>query len=116
MTTKTTGAQWKRFYRDEAAWPKGAWHDDEEMTVDGKPAGDVDPMSFADTAVITIAGGIVYLKEADQDGPSLEAHFKKWRKAQNSVSLLVDVERADESAVRMALADLRRTGLRLRVK
>jgi hypothetical protein len=40
MATRTTGAEFKRFYKDRAFWPDGGiWHDDETVTVNGEEVG-----------------------------------------------------------------------------
>lgn len=84
MTTKTTGAEWKRFYSDKTYWPKQAYHEDEELIVDGEPwTWTDDMMTIADAAKITVSGGVVYLNENDKNGPTVEAYFKRWRKAQS---------------------------------
>ena len=88
MTVKMTGAEWKLFYSDEAAWPKDAYYQDEELTVDGAEWDwEIDIMSVSDDAVLRISGGVVILKEDDDNNPSLEAHFKRWRKRQNTAFL-----------------------------
>lgn len=104
MAVKMTGAEWNRFYADAEAWPDGAWHEDEEVTVDGKaPPEDFDFSSVPDAAMLTVAGGVVYLKELEE-GPSLEAHFKRWRKRQTTTTLVVDVPHETADAVRAAIA------------
>lgn len=106
MATKTTGAEWKRFYADPQFWPEGAWHEDEEVTIDGRTAGDDDDLSMLnDTAAVTVAGGIVFVQANDDDGPTLEAYFKRWRKQQNTVFLAVEVPREKAEAVRAAIAN-----------
>ena len=37
---KLTGSEWNRFYFDAEAWPDGAWHEGEEITMDGEVLGD----------------------------------------------------------------------------
>lgn len=91
MTTKATGVEFKRFYADTAFWPPGAYHDDEEVTIDGRtPAPEDDLSLVADSAQMTLANGIVFLNEKDDEGPSFESHFKKWRKTQTTVSFVVE--------------------------
>lgn len=91
MTTKTTGAEWKRFYNDKTAWPEGFWHDDEIMTLNGEePPEDWDLGEVADTAALSILAGVVFNAEGDSVA-SLESHFKKWRKQQNTASVAVEI-------------------------
>jgi hypothetical protein len=104
MPIKATGAEWKRFYADPAAWPEGAWHEDEEVKVDGVLADDnVDLAEVLDTALLSISGGVVYLHEADDEGPTLETHFKRWRKAQSTVFMVVECPTARAEAVATAI-------------
>ena len=102
---KLTGSEWNRFYADAEAWPDGAWHEDEEITVDGKAApDDFDFSAVPDAAMMTLAGGVVFFNGTD-DGPSLEAHFKRWRKRQTTIVLVVEVPHEAAEAVRAAIAD-----------
>jgi hypothetical protein len=104
MSAKTTGAEWKRFYSDKAWWPEGAYHEDDEIIVNGAVwTWDEDPMSIRDESIVTVAGGIVYLKEDAHDGPSLEAYFRRWRKAQNTVVFVCEAPKELEQAVRAAV-------------
>ena len=101
---KVTGSEWKRFYADAEAWPDGAWHEDEDITVDGKtPGDDFDFSAVPDVAMLTVTGGVVYWKDTDE-GPSLEAHFKRWRKRQTTTVLVVEVPHEAAEAVRAAIA------------
>ena len=101
---KVTGSEWNRFYADTEAWPDGAWHEDEEITIDGKaPSDDFDFSAVADGAMLTVAGGVVYLNGLEE-GPSLEAHFKRWRKRQTTSVLVVEVPHEAAEAVRAAIA------------
>ena len=103
MTTKTTGAEFKRFYFDDAYWHDGMWHEDEEIEVDGLPISEY--LAFEDipdTASMRIAGGMV-MGLADGSEPSVESYFKKWRKAQSTVSFVVECDKDKEGAVRSAV-------------
>lgn len=104
MGTKTTGAEWKRYYSDTSAWPDGAWHDDEIITVNGVDAEDIDLNEIEDSAVVVVSGG-VYLTgtHADDNAPSLETHFKRWRKAQSTTFLAVEVPNEKLEAVLQAI-------------
>jgi hypothetical protein len=106
MTTKTTGAEWNAFYADDAYWPDGAWHDDEELTINGTVQGlDADLNNLPAAADVVINGGVVYMDaEASEDAISLETHFKRWRKATNTVLLVCAVPRELETTVRAAIA------------
>ena len=91
MAVKTTGAEWKRFYSDETIWPPGAYHEDDEIVVDGTlwNFGD-DLMEVSDSAILSISGGTIYLGEHDAFGQSTEACFRRWRKKQNMVFILCE--------------------------
>lgn len=104
MAVKITGAEWKRFYNDPEAWPEGAWHDDQEILVDGETIdGDYDLTKVPDAATLTLAGGVFFLK-GTEEGPSLETHFKRWRKRQATEVFVVEVPREAAEAVRAAIA------------
>ena len=60
MSVKTTGAEFTRFYIDDAYWPDGAWHENEEIEVDGSPLLEDDGIEdVPDDAVVKITGGAV---------------------------------------------------------
>lgn len=104
MATKTTGAEFKRFYEDPAYWPDGVWHEDVLFTVDGEPAGDSYDMSkVPDGAQVTIEGGIVMGPPHDGKEPSVETLFKRWRKAQTIKTLVVEVDVSKLDAVVAAI-------------
>lgn len=106
MTTKMTGAEWKRFYADPEAWPDGAWHDDEHITVNGQDAAEtpgIDYTAIPDDAAMTIHGGAYFPDSKSDDTDSLEGHFKKWRKRQTTVSFVVECPKGKEAAVRAAI-------------
>jgi hypothetical protein len=105
MAVKTTGAEFKRFYADKAFWPHGTWHEDEGITIDGQPfdyaSGDIlDEVS--DSCVMTLAHGCVFRADSSEWG-SFEGHFKKWRKAQTTTSLVIECPKELEAVVRAAI-------------
>jgi urease accessory protein UreH len=99
---KTTGKELKNYFDDKQAWPDGAWHEDECITVDGANANDndMDLTQVADDAKITIEGGIVLSDDQTTDGPTMESHFRAWRKRQTTATLIVTVDKAQEAALR----------------
>ncbi len=108
MTVKTTGAEFKRFYSDLDFWPEDdgkTYHEDEDIIVNGKEFCDDDEsISIDDTATVTISGGIVLSQKwLDEDAPSLETYFKRWRKKQATAYLVVEVERSREGELRAAI-------------
>lgn len=51
-----------------------------------------------------IAGGVVLgLPDRDGNEPSFEAHFKKWRRVQNTVSFVVECDKANLDALKVAI-------------
>lgn len=102
MAVKTIGAEFKAFYADESLWPKDSWHDDASLSVDGveQPDG-IDVDNLSDTAVVTIEGGFV--KGIDDDEPSLETFFKRWRKQQNTTIFTVSCDKSIVDAVKAAI-------------
>ena len=94
MTTiTTTGADFKRYYNDEAAWPDGAFHDDVLIHVDQVAMGDdgIYIENIADTAEVVIECGIVMGLENDADMDMID-HFEKWRCAHLFTSVIVDID------------------------
>ena len=103
---KTTGEEFSLFYSDKVAWPKGAWHDNEVITVNGLDMpDDFDWDNIPPNDKITIEGGIVLMNADATDGPSFEAHFSAWRKRQNTATLSVTVDKAKESQLRELLKE-----------
>ena len=89
---KTTGAEFSRFYSDPSMWPEGAWHEEEVEKI-------------ADAAKVTIEGGIVFKNDQAPDGPTMESHFRAWRKRQNTATLSVSVDKAKEAQLRELLKE-----------
>ncbi len=104
---KTTGAEFKAFYSDKTAWPDGSWHEDDGITVDGVNAydEDMDLTKVHDSSKITIEGGIVFKNDQATDGPTMESHFRAWRKRQNTATLSVSVDKAKEAQLRELLKE-----------
>jgi len=106
MSTKTTGAELKAFYIDTAFWPDGAYHDDEEIIVDGvnhTPFQDM--LDIPDSSDVRISNGIVLgLPGVDDDNaPSFEAYFKRWRKQQATSFIAVECNKDKFDAVVAAI-------------
>lgn len=106
MSIKCTGAELKAFYQSEDPefWPDGSWCEDEEITVDGAPVTE-NYQQIPDAAKVTVAGGYVFFAGKDGDlGPSFEAHFKRWRKAQTTASIVVEVQKDKLESLVAAIA------------
>jgi hypothetical protein len=87
MATKTTGVELKAFYSDTTFWPEGVYHEDDEVIIDGvHRTDDQDIIDIPDEARVVVAGGVVLdLPGVDNDqAPSFEGYFKKWRKQQTT--------------------------------
>lgn len=107
MTTKTTGAEIKRFYADPDFWPEDGgdtWHEEELITIDGTPIDTEKGIAeIPDAAVVTVSGGIVYSPKWDGNEPSFETYFKRWKKKQSTVSIIVECDVAKRDAVVAAI-------------
>lgn len=108
MATKTTGAELKRFYTDAAYWPEdngNTYHEEEYVEVNGIPLGDDASITdIADDAVVKIEGGIVFSDRWEHDrAPSFETYFKRWKKEQNTASIVVECDKAKLDAVMEAI-------------
>lgn len=100
MATKTTGAEFKRFYEDEVFWPNdGTYHEDETVFVDGAHVGDWDSENIADAAQLTLSGGIVLGPKLIGKEPSFEAYFKRWKKQQSTTIFAVECSNESKDAV-----------------
>mgnify|MGYP006998740667 FL=1 len=105
MALKTNGAEFKRFYNDAAFWPEGAWHEDEDIEVNGSPLSEDSGIEeVPDDAVVKIAGGaVIGLPGCENGGPSFEGYFKKWRRVQNTASFVVECDKANLDALKVAI-------------
>ena len=94
MTVKASGIEVKAFYSDPEYWPEGVWHEDEILEIDGilVEEGSVDLSIISDTCIVSISDGYVTNKEGKDLG-SFEKYFKRWRKSQDSVFLLIEIKK-----------------------
>jgi hypothetical protein len=102
MAVKTSGSQWKRFYADQDEWPSGMYHEDEDFLVDGEEIGDRSLDDVPDGAIIVLDGGIVW-NEDNEDVGTLEEKFQKWLRRSDVSTLVVEVEKGKEKALRAAI-------------
>lgn len=100
---RITGEEWKRFCADENYWPEGAWHEDEEIAVNGEEVevGIGDLPEFTDDDIILIRGGTVFCDKVEPK--SLEGNIRKWKKEQNYTMLLVWCPKKNVEAVTEAV-------------
>ena len=105
---KTTGAEFKRFYSDEAFWKDGLFHEEEMILVDGENVCDefgcssFDLSEVADNAKMEISEGIVY-KDNYEEVANFEGYFRKWRKLQTTVFLTVEAPKDKADAIKAAI-------------
>lgn len=91
---KTNGLEFKRFYGDNEWTPAPAYFDDEELTVNGTdydPSGDIS--AIPDDAVVIVRGGAV-LELPNGAEPSVESHFRAWKREQTKIAVVVEIDRA----------------------
>ncbi|WP_330544667.1 hypothetical protein V0242_25350 (plasmid) [Aeromonas hydrophila] len=104
MTTKTTGLEFKRFMEDKVLWPGDIWHEDAAISVDDvHMPGGVDVENLSDSAVIRIDGGVVFGPQWDENEPSLETYFKRWRKQQTTTVFVVECDSSKLEDVKAAI-------------
>lgn len=103
MATKTTGLEFKRFYADKSIWTDGLWHEEQTAVVNGVEVNeDFCFENLADTDELVISDGVVLSKD-NGELCSLESFFKKWRRAQNTETLIVTVDKSKRDAVVAAI-------------
>ena len=89
---KISGIEWNLFYSDKTAWPKGAWHEEEKILIDGRePDIDLDLSSVPNYCTLDITGGIFYRDGNATEGISLVNHIRKWRKKQSTTVFVIEV-------------------------
>ena len=103
MAIKMTGAEFWHFYNDDTFWPEGAWHDDTVVRVNGETVDDYTSESMPGNAPVVIEGGVIFLEADGDKNVTFESHFRKWRKAQDTVSFVVECPTAMVDAVRAAI-------------
>ena len=106
MAVKTTGAEFNRFYNDHEFGPEDGsiWHEEEIVTINGQEKdANGDLTNIPDDAEVRIEGGAVFGPQWNEDEPSFEAYFKRWRKKQTTASFLVTCDVSKLEAVKQAL-------------
>lgn len=92
---KVSGALWDQFYNDEEWW-KGYCHDDTLILFDGVEVEEYDKPPPG--AVVKIESGYAYREEGDLENwrntsVPLTSFFQKWKKKQNTLFLVVHVDK-----------------------
>lgn len=105
MSIKITGAEWNRFYGDDAAWPDGGYLEFAELLVDGVAfdADNGELTSFPEHAEVTLLDGWMFKSERDASGKSLVPYFKAWRKKQNTVFFTCSAPKDLSEALKAAI-------------
>ena len=100
---KMSGAEWNKFYKDQEIWGNGQWHDDTVITVDGVQVEEYEELP--DAANVTISGGVVILSgiDPDENSPSMETYFRRWKKNQTTIFLTVECPREKYESVTTAI-------------
>lgn len=98
---KTLGAELKRFYHDDKAWPQDAWHEDETLIVNGDEC-EAGIDDIPDNATVNLIGGVVY-GLPNGSTVSMETHFRNWRKRQTTTTILVECDLAKLDEVKAAV-------------
>ena len=101
---KTTGAVWKEYL---ASWPEGQWYDDCDETINGISVDDFNGAEIPDDALVDFSTGVVFRNQDDTDGVSLTSHFRAWLKARDSITLVVQVPKGQEEALRAAVKGMK---------
>ncbi len=100
---KTSGAEFKRFYNDDKTWPEDSWHEGEWIVVNGEEWDFMKEIDeIPDVAVVKLSGGVVR-DLPDGTEPSLEAYFKRWKKRQTSMTIVVECDVSKLKDVKAAI-------------
>lgn len=104
MTTKLTGLEWKAYLLDKSFWPdEDTYMDYSEVTVDGRDEQDMLHEEIEDKAVVVIYGGEVVSPNDEAFSTSLETHFRRWKKKQNTTTFLVTCTNDKAEQVKVAI-------------
>ena len=106
MPFKMTGAEFKRFWNDEAIFQGGKFYvDDDAYLVDEKPVDgcDLDPVSLADNAKLVVESGVL-VSSGDNESTDLIARIRRWRKETAMVTVAVECLKEREAELRALLA------------
>ena len=92
MAVKTTGAEFKAFYKDEPYWNGDWFTDDTVVFIDGvEDNGNIDYLELDDSCNIEIANGVVFKGGYDNGTIDYCKFFKDWRKLQTVEFLTVEI-------------------------
>lgn len=107
MAVKTTGAELKAFYRDDAYWPDNkegnVWHEELVLKVNGVDSEDVDVEALQASDQVTIVAGWIQSDGIYDVERSFESYFKKWRKDQSTVTIAAKIPKEVLDEVKAAI-------------
>jgi hypothetical protein len=107
MSVKTNGAELKAFFDDQEYWGATGWYEETEFFINksDEPEYEIDPNEVAPSDMILMVGGIYYPSSTatTEEGVSLESFFRRWRKKQNTTTLVVECSKDHEDAVKTAI-------------
>lgn len=103
---KTTGQELKKFWdcEDVSIWPNGSQVDGMYWELNGIEQEDIDIHALKDTDIVTFEGTMLY---ADERYADLAGVMRKWRKAQNEVTLVVQLPTEHQEAFETFLKGLK---------
>ncbi|WP_267122751.1 hypothetical protein [Xanthomonas sacchari] len=95
-----SGAEYKAWQLSD--WG-GAWWEEYELSVNGVVVDDVALEDVKDADKIVIQGGVIFTGETDREGRSVAWHFNRWKKAQTTAFVSVEVSKDDVQALQVLL-------------
>jgi len=99
---KTTGAEFKRFYKDPEIWMGEAYHDDVDLTSDGEEVDiNVDYSDVSDNSIIEFTDGVIVYPCGKHVG--FVSSFKKWQKKQTACTFIVECNIDLQEQVKLAV-------------
>ena len=106
---KCSGKELKDFENDVTYFHPGSaereatYMDDVLIEVNGVEVEDFDIQQLNDTDKIEIiAGGVLYCTKGQED-QSLESYFRRWKKEQTTVTIIVECDKSKHDAVVAAI-------------
>lgn len=99
---KTTGAEFKRFYKDPEIWMGEAYHDDVDLKSDGVEVGmDVDYLDLSDNSIIEFTDGVIVYPSGEYI--TFVGAFKAWAKKQTACTFIVECNIDLQEQVKLAV-------------
>jgi len=103
MSTKTSGLEFKAFYNDSKVWKNGRWHEDEIVFINHHLVDEFDIAKINDSDMVLIEGGVIYEEDGATEVGGFEGQFRKWKRNQDTTTLLVRAPNAKTEAIRAAI-------------